>query len=37
MTTATSNTHDFVSFGLTALMSSYLLGFVVLCTQFVHG
>ena len=36
-TTDSNNTHDFFSFGLTALMGSYVLGFVVLCAQYVIG
>jgi hypothetical protein len=36
-TTDTQNTHDFFSFGLSALMGSYVFGFVVLCAQYVNG
>ena len=36
-TTDNQNTHDFFSFGLTALMGSYVFGFVVLCAQYVNG
>jgi hypothetical protein len=37
MTTLTQTSRDLTSFGLGALMSSYVLGFVILCTQYVHG
>lgn len=37
MTTTDKSNHDFFSFGLTALMGSYLFGFVILCTQYVNG
>lgn len=37
MTTTDNNTHDFFSFGLSALMGSYVFGFVLLCAQYVNG
>ena len=37
MSTLAKNSHDLTSFGLSALMSGYVLGFVVLCAQYIHG